>query len=168
MTTIIARQLNALLERQERTEKQLALLKKAVLTDDERFIYPKILKKWEQISRGLDRKKDRSFSSVSDAKKWLKNIWIDNDDPKIEKIVFSSVFERIVKKCKKSNLELFDELAHQIEKIISEPTVGKPLRYTLKNRRRVHVGSFVLIYEFHQNELRFLDFDHHDRIYKKY
>ena len=74
MTTIIARQLNALLERQERTEKQLALLKKAVLTDDERFIYPKILKKWEQISRGLDRKKDRSFSSVSDAKKWLKNI----------------------------------------------------------------------------------------------
>ena len=74
MVTIITQQLYNLSRRQEKIEKELALLKKAVLADDERLIDPKILKKWEQMSHDLDRKKSRSFSSVSEMKKWLKNI----------------------------------------------------------------------------------------------
>ena len=62
---------------------------------------------------------------------------------------------------------MFGEITSQIEKIIRAPEIGKPPRYALKSRRRVHVGSFVLICEFHDEELRFLDVDHHDRIYKK-
>ena len=85
----------------------------------------------------------------------------------ITRIGYSAEFERIIRKIKKKNRGLFDVLSGQIDKIIREPQTGKPLRYTLKNRRRVHVGSFVLVYEFHNSELRFLDFDHHDRIYKK-
>ena len=84
----------------------------------------------------------------------------------IEKIVYSLQFERIIKKCKKNDRKLFGQLTYEMEKIVGDPTIGKPLRYTLKNRRRVHVGSFVLVYEFHNNELRFIDFDHHDHIYK--
>lgn len=87
---------------------------------------------------------------------------------KVERIVYSSHFERVLKKCKKKDRPLFAQLTYEMEKIINDPTVGKPLRYTLKNRRRMHVDSFVLVYEFHSNELRFIDFDHHDRVYKKH
>ena len=86
---------------------------------------------------------------------------------KVERVVFSPHFERVLKKCKKKDHPLFIQLSHEIEKIINDPTVGKPLRYALKNRRRVHSGSFVLVYEFHGSALRFLDFDHHDRVYEK-
>lgn len=86
---------------------------------------------------------------------------------KVERIVFSLHFERVLKKYKKKDRTLFKLLSYEMEKIINDPTVGKPLRYALKNRRRVHIGSFVLVYEFHNGELCFLDFDHHDHIYKK-
>ena len=84
----------------------------------------------------------------------------------IVKIVYSSEVENALKKLKSRNKDFFDRIGNQIIKILREPNIGKPLRYTLRNRRRVHIGSFVLIYEFHQGELRFIDFDHHARIYK--
>ena len=56
----------------------------------------------------------------------------------------------------------------QGEKLLREPTLGKPIRYSLNNRLRVHVGSFFIVYEFYDGELRFLDLDHHDKIYKKW
>lgn len=85
----------------------------------------------------------------------------------VKKILYSHEFERALCKIKKKDKNIFDSISKQIEKIIREPHIGKPLRYTLKNRRRIHLSSFVLIYEFHMGELRFLDFDHHDKIYKK-
>lgn len=85
----------------------------------------------------------------------------------IARIVYSDRIVRILARHKKKDRRLFQEIENQIEKVIREPTIGKPLRYTLKNRRRVHVGSFVLVYEFNNGELRFIDFDHHDKIYKK-
>lgn len=86
----------------------------------------------------------------------------------ITKIVYSPEIERALARWKKRDRNLFLQAETQIFKILREPSIGKPLRYALKNRRRVHVGSFVLVYEFHAGELRFLDFDHHDKIYKKY
>lgn len=72
MSSIItARQLNSLFRRQEKMEKELALLKKTVLTDDDRYIRPEILKKWERISHDMDKQKGRSFASVSAMRKWL-------------------------------------------------------------------------------------------------
>ncbi len=55
-----------------------------------------------------------------------------------------------------------------MEKAARIPNIGKPLRYALKHYRRLHMGSFVLVYEFFKGELQFIDFDHHDKIYKKY
>jgi len=91
----------------------------------------------------------------------------ENIHKDIVRIVYSCEVESALKKLKKRNKDIFDRIENQIIKILREPNIGKPLRHTLRNRRRVHVGSFVLIYEFHQGELRFIDFDHHDRIYKK-
>lgn len=76
--------------------------------------------------------------------------------------------ERILKSLKKRKPDLLRELDGQIMKILREPKLGKPLRNVLRNYRRVHIGSYVLLYEIHQQEVRLLDFDHHDNIYKKY
>ena len=85
----------------------------------------------------------------------------------ILKVVYSLEFERALTYWKKKDKNLFERIQDRILRILREPNVGKPLRYTLKNRRRIHVGSFVVIYEFHTGELRFVDIDHHDKIYKK-
>lgn len=82
------------------------------------------------------------------------------------RIVYSDNFEQALHDWKKKDSKVFHSIVSQIDKIIREPEIGKPLRNVLKSRRRVHVGSFVLVYEFYNDELRFIDFDHHDRIYK--
>lgn len=45
----------------------------------------------------------------------------------------------------------------------------KNLRHELKHDKRVHIGSFVLLFEYDpkKDKLTFNDFDHHDNIYKK-
>jgi|SRR3989344_6008694 len=83
-------------------------------------------------------------------------------------VSYSDTFKKALSSWKKKDNSFFMRIADQIDKIIQNPLFGKPLRYSYKNNRRVHIGSFVLIYEFHSNELRFIDFDHHDKIYNKY
>jgi len=54
---------------------ELALIKKTVLANDESNIKPSVLKRWERISRDMDRgKAARAFNSVQEMKKWLKNL----------------------------------------------------------------------------------------------
>ena len=52
--------------------------------------------------------------------------------------------------------------------ITENPYLGKPLHDKLKGKRRVHIGSFVLIYDVNEKEHKviFLDFAHHDEAYK--
>ena len=80
---------------------------------------------------------------------------------------FSDDFRKILEHAKKRDKKLYGLLVAQVTRVVDNPLCGKPLRNVLRNRRRVHIGSFVLIYEIHQQEIRFLDFDHHDKIYKK-
>jgi addiction module RelE/StbE family toxin len=83
-------------------------------------------------------------------------------------LVIPFEFEIILKKLKQKKPDVLKVLEKQIEKILRNPILGKPLRNTLRNYRRIHVGHFVLIYEINILEIRLLDFDHHDKIYKKY
>lgn len=85
----------------------------------------------------------------------------------IIRITYSPEAEKAIARCRRKDTNLFQQVQSKILRIVNEPNIGKPLRYSLKNRRRIHVGSFVLVYEFRDGELRFLDFDHHDKIYKK-
>ena len=82
-------------------------------------------------------------------------------------LVIPLEFERVLKSLKKKTT-LLRQLHNKIAKILREPKLGKPLRNVLRNYRRIHIDSYVLIYEIYQNEVRLLDFDHHDNIYKKY
>lgn len=89
------------------------------------------------------------------------------------KLFFRASFTELVKRkfadIKRRDRAVFVRVRHQVDKILRAPELGKPLRYQFKSCRRLHVGSFVLIYEIRINsrEIHFLEFGHHDKIYKK-
>jgi YafQ family addiction module toxin component len=62
---------------------------------------------------------------------------------------------------------LFKQLENKVGEILENPHHFKPLRGNLKNKRRVHVGSFVLIFEIDEmnKTVKFLVFVHHDEAY---
>ena len=78
--------------------------------------------------------------------------------------------EKKLKKIEKKDPVMFKAAREKIKEIIKKPHHYKPLRYDLKGLRRVHLEkSFVLVFEIDEAEkiVRFLDFGHHDEIYKK-
>ena len=51
------------------------------------------------------------------------------------------------------------------EKIIDNPTIGKPLRYELTGLRSVRVPPFRILYEHSGDFLIFHTFEHRDTVY---
>ncbi len=81
--------------------------------------------------------------------------------------------EKILGKLKKKDSVAHKAILNKIEEIANSPDPDryKPLRYGMKNKKSVHiVKSFVLVFEYDRQRqfLSFLDYDHHDNIYKKY
>jgi mRNA-degrading endonuclease RelE of RelBE toxin-antitoxin system len=83
-------------------------------------------------------------------------------------LALSPSFSTVLKKLKRQKPDFLRDLDRAVAKVLKDPTFGKPLRNILKNCRRVPIGSYVLMYEINGSEIRLLDFDHHDRVYKKY
>lgn len=52
----------------------------------------------------------------------------------------------------------------QVEKIIQDPNIGKPMKYSRKDTREVYIPPFRLSYAFlpYENKIIFLDFYHKD------
>ncbi len=84
---------------------------------------------------------------------------------------YSKELERKLKKLSKKNKKLYERAMKKIEELINSNSVEhyKNFKYGMKDSKRVHVGSFVLVFQFDKdkNEIKFDDFDHHDRMYKK-
>jgi len=82
----------------------------------------------------------------------------------------SSPLQKIITKLAKKDKQLHEQLLNKIEEVINADTLDhyKNLRYEMKDSKRVHVGSFVLVfhYDAKTQTIYFDDFDHHDRIYK--
>ncbi len=57
-----------------------------------------------------------------------------------------------------------EKIKKQIKKIIENPEIGKPMRYTRKGTREVYTGSFRLSYAYlkEENKILFLDLYHKD------
>jgi YafQ family addiction module toxin component len=79
----------------------------------------------------------------------------------------------IQKLCKKDRKRV-EMINKKIKQIINCDSVSiqhyKNLRHDLKDFKRVHIDtSFVLIFkvDIQNNHILFVDFDHHDNIYKK-
>jgi YafQ family addiction module toxin component len=80
--------------------------------------------------------------------------------------------KRIIDKLKKKSPEMFKAIYNKIEEIVNSknPDRYKPLRAPMQNKKRVHImKSFVLVFEYDKKNdvINFLDFDHHDNVYKK-
>jgi YafQ family addiction module toxin component len=77
--------------------------------------------------------------------------------------------EKMIKLSKKDK-HLYEKLLKKIQEIINSFSLEhyKNLRHDMKNSKRVHIGHFVLIFQFDKqsNKIKFDDFDHHDNIYK--
>jgi addiction module RelE/StbE family toxin len=87
----------------------------------------------------------------------------------LNRLTFSPWFEKLLPSLKRKNPDLVRAFAKHLPKIVANPGLGKPLRHSLQNFRRIHIeGSFVLLYEVREREVRLIDLDHHDRVYKKY
>ncbi len=84
--------------------------------------------------------------------------------------LYSEELTKKVKKIKIKNRALFKAIFKKIDEILQNPERFKPLSYDLKGFRRVHImKSFVLIFKIDDENriVKFEDFDHHDKIYKK-
>ena len=89
----------------------------------------------------------------------------------MRKFLIEKKLEKIMVKLEKKNQALYDQLKKKINEIIqvSEIDHYKNLRYDLKEFKRAHVGSFVLVFKYNKQKdfVYFDDFDHHDKIYKR-
>jgi len=86
---------------------------------------------------------------------------------------FSEHLLEVMRKLSKRDVDTLRAIKNKIEEIVNSDNVEhyKPLRYDLKNLKRVHIKkSFVLVFEYNKttNTIWFLDFDHHDKIYQKH
>ena len=56
-----------------------------------------------------------------------------------------------------------------VREILEDPYRFKSLRVPMQNKRRVHVGPFVLVYEVDEARrvVTLLDFEHHDKVYRR-
>ncbi len=79
--------------------------------------------------------------------------------------------KEILQKLFKKDKTLYEQVIKKIDEIINSYDIEhyKNLRHDLKEFKRVQTGHFVLVFRFikNENKIIFIDFDHHDKIYKK-
>ena len=69
----------------------------------------------------------------------------------------------------KKNKTAYEAVMKKIEEIVNFSDINhyKNLQHDLKNLKRVHIGHFVLLFEYDSTKdfVSFEDYDHHDNIY---
>ena len=80
-------------------------------------------------------------------------------------IEFSSQFEKSMKKLKKKDKILFNQIQKKIIDLVRNPDRYKSLGNIFVGYRRLHFGPFVLIYKIEKNVVRIITLDHHDKAY---
>ena len=75
-----------------------------------------------------------------------------------------------MQKLSKKDKSIYEQLIKKMDEIVNNLDIEhyKNLRYDMKDSKRVHVGSFVLIFQYDKKNdmINFDYFDHHDKIYK--
>jgi len=76
-------------------------------------------------------------------------------------VIFLDKFEDIFKRLEGSTK---NKVKKQIKKIISNPTIGKPMKYSRKGTREVYVKPYRLSYNYIETEnlIEFADLYHKD------
>ena len=76
----------------------------------------------------------------------------------IREIVATEKYEGDIKHIKEGFLK--EKIKKQIKKIIEQPEIGKPLKYSLKGERTIYIKPYRLIYSILGNTLYLLRFEH--------
>ncbi len=73
---------------------------------------------------------------------------------------------RFLKLAKKDRGQM-EAIHKKVRQILEDPHHFKPLRAPMQNKRRVHIGPFVLVYEIDEKTrtVVLIDYEHHDRVY---
>ena len=84
------------------------------------------------------------------------------------KIIAHPRVQKELQKIFKKDKVRYSHLKKRLEILSDNPEMGKPLRNILKGKRRIHIGSFVIIYEIdiENGSITLLEFEHHDNAYR--
>ena len=82
----------------------------------------------------------------------------------IHEIVATEKYNGDIKHIKERFLK--EKIKKQIKKIIEQPEIGKPLKYSLKVERTIYIKPYRLIYSVVGNALHLLRFEHRKEVYK--
>lgn len=76
--------------------------------------------------------------------------------------------DRIFKKLRKKDLAQFEALCRKINDVLENPQQFKPLKSPMQHLRRVHIGSFVLVYDIDEDRKVVIirRYEHYDNVYK--
>jgi YafQ family addiction module toxin component len=76
--------------------------------------------------------------------------------------------DRAFRKLAKKDSQQMEAVAKKVKEIAEDPRAYKPLRFPLAGKRRVHIGSFVLIFSTDEARRTVVleDYEHHDRVYR--
>ena len=83
---------------------------------------------------------------------------------------YSGLLIKKLKKLIKKNPEQFKIICKKRDEILVNPARFKNLRHGMSDRKRVHIDKhFVLVFkvDLNNNVVKFLDYDHHDTIFKQ-
>jgi YafQ family addiction module toxin component len=76
--------------------------------------------------------------------------------------------DRAFRKLAKKDTKQMEAIAKKIEEIAGDPHAYKPLGFPLAGKRRVHIGSYVLLFSIDEARKTVVleDYEHHDRVYR--
>jgi YafQ family addiction module toxin component len=76
--------------------------------------------------------------------------------------------DRAFKKLRKRNPRQMEVIGSKIQEILEDPQRFKPMHFPLAGMRRVHFGSFVLLFTVDEQRKTVVleDYEHHDRVYR--
>ena len=80
------------------------------------------------------------------------------------RIELSEKFKNQIKKVKDE--AVMDRLKKEFKALLKDPTLGKPLRYSLKGFRSVRIGKYRLIYVIEGDVVKIYAFEHRKGVYK--
>ena len=75
---------------------------------------------------------------------------------------------RVFKKLAKKDPQQAEAVEKKVQEILENPKQFKPLRSPMQHMHRVHVGSFVLVYEVDEARkvVTLRRYEHHDNVYE--
>ena len=80
------------------------------------------------------------------------------------RIELSEKFKNQIKKIKDETV--IDRVKKEFKALLKDPTLGKPLRYSLKGFRSIRIGKYRLIYAIDGDVVKIYAFEHRKGVYK--